>query len=279
MPPQLPALEACDVFIRSLQGCLIKSLIEVLKDVIFEATIIVTDGLLKITTMDSSKSSLIYLKLDAANFEQFVCRRPQRLGVSMINLFKIIKMASHKQDILSLFVQKDTPYELGVVIENEEKRSQTVFHLALLDLDSQDIRIPEFHYRSILTLPSSMFHRLCRDMHQLGSFVTMETHNGCLTLSCKGDFAKQATTFSPADDDKENVSIVTSSDEDGDSGGVIRGTFSLKYLCLFGRTATLSQMVTIYLKEDHPLLLEYNIGSLGKLIFLLTPLVGVDTDE
>jgi len=275
MAPQIPALEACDLFIRSLQGSLIKSLVEVLKDVIFEATLVVTDSMIKITTMDSSKSSLIYLKLDAANFEQYHCSRPQRLGVSMINLFKIIKMASHKQDILSLFVEKNTPYELGLVIENEEKRSQTVFHLSLLDLDSQDIQIPEFHYRSILTLPSSMFHRLCRDMHQLSGFVTMETHNSCLTLSCKGDFAKQATTFSPNDDDKENVSIITTSEDDD---VVVRGTFSLKYLCLFGRTAALSQMVTVYLKEDHPLLLEYNIGSLGKLIFLLTPLVGVDMD-
>lgn len=268
-----PAPDSCDIYIRTLQGALIKSLVEVLKDVIFEATLVITSSMIKITTMDASKSSLIYLKLDAQSFEQYVVRREQRLGVSMINLFKIIKMAGHKSDILTLFVEKDTPYELGIVIENEEKRSRTVFHLALLDLDSQDISIPEFHYKSIVSLPSSMFHRLTRDMHQLSHHVTMETRDNCLTLSCKGDFAKQATTFSPEGGDSADEITVTTHDT-----ASIKGTFSLKYLCLFGRTSSVSQMVTIYLKQDHPLLLEYSIGSLGTLIFLLTPLVGLDDD-
>jgi proliferating cell nuclear antigen len=270
--PTLPNVDECDVYIRTLQGAVIRTLVEVLKDVIFEASLIITPSMMKITTMDSSKSSLIYLKLESQSFEEYVCRQEHRLGISMINLFKIIKTAGHKNDILTLFVKRDTPYELGVAIQNEEKRSHTVFHLSLLELDSQDIQIPEFQYKSIVTLPSAMFHRMCRDMQQLSNFVTMETHRGSLTLSCHGDFAKQATTFSPLDgDDTDDRITVTTSDDDK-----INGTFSLKFLCLFGRTASLSSMVSIFIKQDHPLLLEYTIGSLGKLIFLLTPIIDQD---
>lgn len=265
MPP-VPARDECDVYIRTLQGAVIRTLVEVLKDVIFEASLIITPSMVKITTMDSSKSSLIYLKLDSTAFEEYTCRRDMRLGVSMINLFKIIKTAGHKNDIVTLFVKRETPYELGVVIQNEEKRSQTVFTLSLLELDSQDIQIPEFEYQSIVTLPSAMFHRMCRDMQQLSNFVTMETYRGALTLSCSGDFANQSTTFSPLEGD-DNVTVTTSTESH------IRGTFSLKFLCLFGRTASLSSMVSIFIKQDHPLLLEYTIGSLGKLIFLLTPVL------
>jgi len=264
--PKAPQVSECDVYIRTLQGAVIRTLVEVLKDVIFEAALVITPAMMKITTMDSSKSSLIYLKLVAESFEEYLCRKDIRLGLSMINLFKIIKTAGHKNDILTLFVRKDTPYELGIVIENEEKRSHTVFSLALLEIDSPDIHIPEFQYESIVTLPSAMFHRLSRDMQQLSNFVTMETHKGSLTLSCSGDFAKQSTTFSPLEGD-ESVSVQTSNEDR------IQGTFSLKYLCLFGRTASLSSMVSIFIKKDHPLLLEYTIGSLGKLIFLLTPIV------
>lgn len=263
---QAPDVSECDVYIRTLQGSIIRTLVEVLKDVIFEASLIITPAMMKITTMDSSKSSLIYLKLNAESFEEYICCKDFRLGLSMINLFKIIKTAGHKNDILTLFVRRDTPYELGIIIENDEKRSHTVFSLSLLEIDSQDIKIPEFEYQSIVTLPSVMFHRLSRDMQQLSNFVTMETHKGSLTLSCRGDFAKQSTTFSPIDGD-DNVTVQTSNDDR------IQGTFSLKFLCLFGRTASLSSMVSIYIKKDHPLLLEYTIGSLGKLIFLLTPIV------
>lgn len=265
--PAPPNVDECDVYIRTLQGAVIRTLVEVLKDVIFEASLIITPQMMKITTMDSSKSSLIYLKLEAQSFEEYTCKKDtMRLGLSMINLFKIIKTAGHKNDIVTLFVKTDTPYELGIVIQNEEKRSRTVFSLALLELDSQDIQIPEFQYQSIVTLPSTMFHRLSRDMQQLSNFVTIETYNGALTLSCTGDFAKQSTTFSPLDGD-DNVTVQTHANDK------ITGTYSLKFLCLFGRTASLSSMVSIFIKQEHPLLLEYTIGSLGKLIFLLTPVV------
>jgi hypothetical protein len=143
--------------------------------------------------------------------------------------------------------------------------------LSLLELDSQDIQIPEFS-----TNPSSRCHPpcsiACLAICNNSNFVTMETYNGSLTLSCSGDFAKQSTTFSPVDGD-DNVTVMTA---DGDR---IRGTFSLKFLCLFGRTASLSSMVSIFIKQDHPLLLEYTIGSLGKLIFLLTPIVEDASDD
>ena len=264
----VPPKSECDVFIKTLQGSVIRTLFETLKDVIFETTLIVGPGGIKTTSMDSSKSSLVYLKLDASSFEEFhVTRADIPLGISMQSMFKLVKTTGNS-DILTLFVRADTPHELGICIEND-RRSKTVYSLKLLDTDVQDINVPEFSYESVVTLPSVNFQRLCRDMQHLASTVCIESHPNKVVLSCVGDFATQTTVLGDDEDDEDDhmhdIRIQSSSSD------VIRSTYSLKYLTLFGRSSALSNVVTIYIKKEHPLVLEFSAGSLGTLKFLLTP--------
>lgn len=150
----VPPKSECDIYIKTLQGSVIRILFETLKDVIFETTFIVGPLGIKATSMDSSKSSLVYLKLDASSFEEFYASRADiPLGISMQCMFKLIKTTGNN-DILTLFVRTDTPHELGVCIENVERKSKTIYSLKLLDTDVQDINVPEFSYESVVTLPS-----------------------------------------------------------------------------------------------------------------------------
>lgn len=265
----VPPKSECDVYIKTLQGSIIRILFETLKDVIFETTFIVGPGGIKATSMDSSKSSLVYLKLDAASFEEFYAARPDiPLGVSMQAMFKLVKTAGNS-DILTLFVRTDTPHELGICIENTDRKSRTIYSLKLLDTDIQDINVPEFSYESVVTLPSANFQRLCRDMQHLAPVVRIESHPDKIIMSCKGDFASQTTVLGDHSSEEQATGHdirIQSSTED-----VITSTYSLKYLTLFGRSSALSAVVTMYIKRDHPLILEFSAGSLGTLKFLLTP--------
>jgi proliferating cell nuclear antigen len=265
----VPPKSECDVYIKTLQGSVIRILFETLKDVIFETTFIVGPGGIKATSMDSSKSSLVYLKLDASSFEEFYAARSDiPLGVSMQAMFKLVKTTGNN-DILTLFVRSDTPHELGICIENAERKSRTIYSLKLLDTDIQDINVPEFSYESVVTLPSVGFQRLCRDMQHLAPTVCIESHPDKIILSCKGDFASQTTVLGDHSDVDQptghDIRIQSSTSE------VITSTYSLKYLTLFGRSSALSAAATLYIKKDHPLVLEFSAGSLGTLKFLLTP--------
>ena len=57
------------------------------------------------------------------------------------------------------------------------------------------------------------------------------------------------------------------------------GTFSLKYVNLFIKSSSLCSNVEIYLKKGYPLILEYRIGSLGKVQFVLAPINDEDENE
>jgi proliferating cell nuclear antigen len=53
------------------------------------------------------------------------------------------------------------------------------------------------------------------------------------------------------------------------SGEDVEGTFSLRYLGLFTRASSLCSTVQLYLKKNYPLVLSYNVASLGGLKFCL----------
>jgi proliferating cell nuclear antigen len=267
----IPPSEECLFFIQTFQGSIVRTLFEVLKDVIYESLLLISPERIKITTMDSSKSSLVYMNLKASSFEAYHCNEEFKVGVSMLSLFKLIKSISSKTDIVTFFLHKDRPYELGIGIHNEYHKSSTVFSLKMLDLNHLNINIPSFEYDKIVTLPSTTLQKLCRDMMNLSSFVLIESSPNKLTLSVQGDFASQSTTFQQEEEEGEE-------DEKQQTEESFNGLFSLKFLNLFGRSSSLSPNVTMYLKKSHPMVLSYEIGSLGELKFLLTPQLDDDDD-
>ena len=91
----------------------------------------------------------------------------------MNNLYKLIKTMSNN-DILTLFIEKDNPNKLGIKINNVEKNSQTLFKLNLLDISDEEINIPPAIFETELTLPSSDFQKLIRDMTNIGENIEIK---------------------------------------------------------------------------------------------------------
>ena len=70
-------------------------------------------------------------------------------------------------DTLTLFVSDSDTNRLGIKIENCEKNSVTNYKLNLLDLNDEGIQIPPASFDSVITMPSSDFQKICRDMSGL----------------------------------------------------------------------------------------------------------------
>ena len=58
----------------------------------------------------------------------------------MNNLFKIIKTMNNN-DTLTICMEQDDKNSLGIQITNDEKNTQTMFKMNLLDIDSNEINI------------------------------------------------------------------------------------------------------------------------------------------
>lgn len=252
------------VEIKTIQSNAFKILIEALKEILTDTCLEIDESGIKITAMDTSHIVLVHMKLDASNFEFYHCLKKTSIGINMLNFHKLIKTIN-SNDTLSLIIQPDDINHLVVKIENSEKNSKTMYKLNLLDLDSQSISIDPVEFNSVITLPSIDFQKIIRDMNNLSDFVEIRNINKQLIFSCKGDFCDQETIIS--DSSIDNKCKVQSKCQDE----IIQGFFHLKYMTMFTKCTNLCNTVELYLKNDYPIIVKYEVASLGSLKLCLAP--------
>lgn len=254
------------LYLKTVQSNAFKTLFEVLKEILHDVNMFFDQNGVKIMTVDGSHVALIHLKLDASKFEEYKCTRPIHVGLNMTNVYKLLKMSSNMDTIIWEVPERETA-ELTIRIENQEKRTHTVFRLKLLDVDVEELKLPDIQFDSVITMPSTYFQRMCKDMSQIAELLTITSNRESLVLSCKGDFASQETVIHDATGNAEGLSFKTNTDD------TFKGSYMLKYLILFNKAANLSNTLELFLRKDFPLILKYNVANLGELRFCLAPKV------
>jgi proliferating cell nuclear antigen len=174
-------------------------------------------------------------------------------------------------DTLTLFMEKNDENQLGIKIHNDEKNSQTTYKLNLLDIENKELNIPAAEFDSELTFPSNDFQKIIRDMINISDKIDVKSIGNKLVLSCNGDFASQETVLGETDNGIQ-FSTCKSSEYP------IQGLYSLKYLILFTKCTNLCNIINIYIKNDYPLIIKYNIASIGDIKLCLSPLTN-DEDQ
>ena len=247
----------------TISGTTIKMLFEVLKEILHDVPLHIAPDGIRIMTLDGSRNSLTFLKLKAEEFNSYYCPSTIVAGVNLTCMYKLLKSISGS-DVVTLYQKKGSPHMLGILITNGEKNSRTDFKLKLIEVDSEDITLPEIQFDGVFTLPSQYFQRLCRDMVNIGDVLRLQSQGNTLTMSCEGDFASQETTISEGDADV--MSIATN------SGKRVSANFSLRYLTLFCKASSLCNTIALYLGDEYPLIMVFKVAALGELKFVLTQL-------
>ena len=250
--------------VKTVQSSAFRILIEALKEILTDANFEFDSTGLKIMAMDSSHTVLVHLKLYADNFELYNLNREKLiLGVNMINLFKLIKTMGNS-DSLTLYVDEENESTLGIRLENNEKNSRTKYELNLMDLLEENIHCPPAEFQSVITMPSTDFQKICRDMHNLSDNIEIQSIGTQLIFRCLGDFASQETIIGEMGG---GLSFIKNQNPDE----IVQGVFALKHLVLFSKCTNLCNSIELYLKNDYPLIIKYTVASLGEIKLCLAP--------
>ena len=249
--------------IKTVQASAFRILVEALKEILTDANFECDETGIKMIAMDSSRTVLVHLKLQADKFESYMCKERRVLGISMINLFRIIKTMNNN-DTLTLFLEKEKDSVLGIRIENSEKNTTSTFYLNLMDLHVDNIQIPSVEFESVITMPSTDFQKIIRDMHNYADLIDIKSVEDHLIFSCNGDFCSQETIIGETDSGM-NFAKNKKPDE------IIQGEFALKHLVLFGKCTNLCNSIQMFLKNDYPLVIKYTVASLGEIKLCLAP--------
>lgn len=251
-----------------------RALFEVLKDIVHDVVLRVDRSGVRMMTMDGAMCTMVHLRLDASAFEVFECEGSFALGMNMLSMFKLLK-TSGSHDTVMLYMDAPGSHELGITIQNAERNIQTNFKLKLLDVDENMLTLPDMEFDNIITMPSVFLQRLCRDMMNLSEYIQIRSDGNRLVLSCEGDIASQETVIGETD---AGMSIrAGGATTDKADKRVTQGRFSLKYMTLFCKAASLSGTVELFLKDKNPAILSYNVASLGSLRFVIAPKLDEET--
>ncbi|KAH0623043.1 hypothetical protein JD844_030947 [Phrynosoma platyrhinos] len=223
---------------RLIQGSLLKKVLEALKDLITEACWDLGSGGISLQSMDSSHVSLVQLTMRSEGFDTYRCDRNIAMGVNLVSMSKVLK-----------YQEKVSDYEMK-----------------LMDLDVEQLGIPEQAYSCVVKMPSAEFARICRDLSHIGDAVVISCAKDGVKFSATGELGSGNVKLSQTSDvDKEEEAVTIEMNEP------VQLTFALRYLNFFTKATPLSSTVTLSMSADVPLVVEYKIADMGHLKYYLAP--------
>lgn len=260
--------------VQTVQIAPFRTLMTALKDILLETNITFTPEGIKIINMDKSHTILAHLSLKSQNFEHYECKRPKIvIGVNMFHLFKLINTIDN-DDTLTIYIE-EADYTDGVVqflglkFENGDIKQQKIQKLRLIEPDSEELDVPNVKFSSVLNLPSADFQKIIRDLSCISDKIEIKsvaTSEGAeLIFKCTGGFARAEVRRAESDGGMEYV-------VKQESSKIIQGEFSLKNLGYFIKCTNLCTQIEMYLENDLPLVVKYNVASLGEIKLCLAPL-------
>lgn len=256
--------------IKTVQIAPFRTLMTALKDILLETNITFEPDGIRIINMDKSHTILAHLYLAAQNFEFYECKKEKIIiGVNMFHLFKLINSIDN-DDTLTIYIE-NSDYVDGIVshlalkFENGEIKQCKTQKLRLIEPEPEELQYPDVKFSSIINLPSSDFQKIIRDLSCISDKLEIRSVGNELIFKCSGQFA--SAEIHRAESDGSMGFILKQ-----DSSKVIHGEFSLKNLGYFIKCTNLCQQIELYLENDLPLVVKYNVASLGEIKLCLSSL-------
>ena len=259
--------EDCIFITKTIQIAPIRTLMAALKDIILEGNMTFQKDGIRIINMDKSHTVLVHMHLNAENFEYYNCKKDKIIvGVNMLHLFKIIN-AIDNDETLSIYIE-DKDYNDGIVeyltikFENKNIKQCKIYKLKLIEPEQEELTVPNVTFSTIINMPSSDFQKIIRDMNNISEKLEIKSVDNQLIFKCDGPFANAELIRAESD----GMGFIQK------NSSIIQGEFSLKNLNYFIKCTNLCNQIELYLANDIPLIVKYNVASLGAIKLGLSPI-------
>lgn len=138
--------------------------------------------------------------------------------------------------------------------------------LKLMDIDSEQLGIPDTPYKCTIQMPSAEFQRIIRDLQVLGETCTISCTKEGIRFSVSGEMGTgNVLTRANPTPEKDHERVLIDMEEP------VELNFALRYLNFFTKATALSQTVMISMSPDVPIVVEYPIEDTGHVKYYLAP--------
>lgn len=226
-----------------LNAKILSSLVDGIRDMVKCVNIDCSADGLYMQCLDAAHVALCSFVLNKDGFVSYECLRPVTLGLNLEALRLVLKQAKGSVEL------EAHPSVLRISCVSEEKKC--VFDLKLVDIDVEQLGIPEVEYEYVVHMPSIEFVRTCSS--SFGD--TMEIHvDTAIQFTSKGDHGSSSVSYEGVIKRGDGISM----------------EFSSRYLSFFAKGASMSKVVVLSMGPDIPLCIEFGFEG-GHMRYFLAP--------
>jgi proliferating cell nuclear antigen len=226
-----------------------------------------TIGGIVLKEVNKTGKILVYMKLDADKFDIYKYNSNKEkitLGIDIGNLLKCLKCMSHF-DTMAWYIDEEDINKLIIVLECLEKKEKKTFKLNLMDIEEETYDISPITFPYLITLPSQDFHKYCKDMAASTDKIELKATSNRIFFSGKGEIGDIEFEVGETNGGLSIQCTTNNKDE------IVQGIFELKFLLIFTKCTNLCNQVTLFLKNDYPIIITYQIAALGEIKLVLSP--------
>jgi len=220
-----------------------------------------------IKEINKTGTILVYTKLDADKFDYYnynYHKSKLSLGVNLNNLLKCLKCMSNF-DTMVWQLDSEDMNKLVMILESNERKEKKIFKINLMDLEEEKYDIEPIEFPFSITLPSQDFHKYCKDMSSATEKIELICSKNKFVFSGNGEIGNVEFEIGETNGGL-SIDVNSSCNEE-----IVQGIFELRFLIIFTKCTNLCSTVTLYLKNDYPLIVKYGIATLGEIKLVLSP--------
>ncbi len=208
---------------------------------------------LYIQTMDNSHVSVFELNLPNTWFDQYDLKNGSVLvGIHSSILYKILHSRDKAHTIsLSMTDKEDDKLDLDFITETSDVYNRH-YEISLMEIDVEQLHIPDMEYEADLTLPSITFGNLVDQFKMFGDTLEIHCSEENVGLSANSSETGKMTVDISIDD---IISFAI------DEGEILHLSFSLNHLhniCCYSKIA---QNMDISLKRECPIKITFPLDE------------------
>ena len=256
--------------IKTIQILPIRTLMTALKDILGDTNITFTPEGMKIINTDKSHTTLVHLFLEADNFEFYECKKEKIIiGVNIVQLYKLINTIE-SNDTLTIYIDENDYVDgiishLSLKFEYAEIRRRKIKRLRLIEPDHEELEFPDVSFSSILHMPSVAFQKNIKSLVAVTDKLEIISVGNELIYKAEGPFADIIITTNELEGNMEFI-------KQPDASEINQGIFSIRHLNSIIKCTHLCDQIEMYIENDLPLVVKYNVASLGMLKLCIVPL-------
>ncbi|ASI14253.1 DNA polymerase sliding clamp [Candidatus Mancarchaeum acidiphilum] len=176
------------------------------------------------------------------------------IGLNLSNFSKLLNSARSGEQLS----MKDKDNKM--ILEFLSSNGHRSYILPMIDVKKSTDSEPKIEFDSSISIKSDYFKGILKDAAQLSTYVGFKLEEDTLIVSAKGDAGELEEEFKS---DNEQIHKI-------DTKKPSSATFNLDYLSRMISACPSSETITLEMKSDQPIRLNYNIGD-AKVSYYLAP--------